>query len=229
MMTSSNGNIFPVTGNLCGEFTGLRAGAHRPVMRRFEVFFDLRLNIRLSKQPWGWWFETLSCPLWRQCNALHWRWRHTNVMVSQITSKSTVCSTKHSKIMCLFDGTFCTSVHITYLCTCRSWGPWWVSRCVVFGKSLADTMTPDEAGLWIPNFCPVYIGLETKLGRVQNLPVLFTSCANFTCHRLYFVLQACSVQVGLWRYDKFRTIGFQAPPTVDKIPIRYSNIMWHWK
>ena len=24
MMTSSNGNIFPVTGPLCGEFTGLR-------------------------------------------------------------------------------------------------------------------------------------------------------------------------------------------------------------
>ena len=38
MMTSSNGNIFRVTGHLCGEFTG-----HRPVTRRFDVFFDLRL------------------------------------------------------------------------------------------------------------------------------------------------------------------------------------------
>ena len=26
------------------------------------------LNKRLSKQSWGWWFETLSCPLWRHCN-----------------------------------------------------------------------------------------------------------------------------------------------------------------
>ena len=26
---------------------------------------DLRLNKRLSKQCWGWWFETPSCPLWR--------------------------------------------------------------------------------------------------------------------------------------------------------------------
>ena len=25
-------------------------------------------NKRLSKRSWGWWFETLSCPLWRHCN-----------------------------------------------------------------------------------------------------------------------------------------------------------------
>ena len=41
-----------------------------PVTRSFDVFFDLRLNKRLSKQSWGWWFETLSCPLWRHCNAI---------------------------------------------------------------------------------------------------------------------------------------------------------------
>ena len=69
MMTSSNGNIFRVTGHLCGEFTGPRwIPAQRPVTRNFDVFFDLRLNKRLSKQSWGWWFETLSCPLWRHCN-----------------------------------------------------------------------------------------------------------------------------------------------------------------
>ena len=37
----------------------------RPVTRSFDVFFDLRLNKRLSKHWWGWWFETLSRPLWR--------------------------------------------------------------------------------------------------------------------------------------------------------------------
>ena len=46
-----------------GEFP-----AQRPVTRSFDVFFDLRPNNRRSKQWWGWWFETLSCPLWRQCN-----------------------------------------------------------------------------------------------------------------------------------------------------------------
>ena len=68
MMTSSNGNIFRVTGHLCGEFT------QSPETRSFDVFFDLRLNKRLSKQSWGWWFETLSRPLWRHCNGSHpWR------------------------------------------------------------------------------------------------------------------------------------------------------------
>ena len=60
MMTSSNGNIFRVTGHLCGEFT------QRPVTRSFDVCFDL--NKWLSKQWWGWWSGTLSCPLWRHCN-----------------------------------------------------------------------------------------------------------------------------------------------------------------
>ena len=66
-MTSSNGNIFRVTGHLCGEFT---VPALRPVTRSFDVFFDLRPNTRLSKQWWGWWFETLSSSLWRQCNVI---------------------------------------------------------------------------------------------------------------------------------------------------------------
>ena len=40
----------------------------RPVTRSFDVFFDLPLNKRLSKQSRGWLFETLSRPLWRHCN-----------------------------------------------------------------------------------------------------------------------------------------------------------------
>ena len=59
IMTSSNGNIFRVTGPL---------SAQRPVTRSFDVFFDLRLNKRLIKQWWGWWFETPSRPLWRHYN-----------------------------------------------------------------------------------------------------------------------------------------------------------------
>ena len=55
-----------------GEFP-----SHRPVTRSFDVFFDLRLNKRLSKQWWGWWFETLSHPLWRHRNASNWPyWGH---------------------------------------------------------------------------------------------------------------------------------------------------------
>ena len=52
MMTSSNGNIFRVTGPLCGEFTDPgEFPTQRPVTLSFEVFFDLCLNKRLSKQP----------------------------------------------------------------------------------------------------------------------------------------------------------------------------------
>ena len=46
-----------------GEFP-----TQRPVTRSFDVFFDMRPNKRLSKQSLGWWFETSSCSLWRQCN-----------------------------------------------------------------------------------------------------------------------------------------------------------------
>ena len=46
-----------------GEFL-----AQRPVTRNFDIFFDLRLNKRLTRQLWGWWFKTVSRPLWRQCN-----------------------------------------------------------------------------------------------------------------------------------------------------------------
>ena len=65
MMTSSNGNIFRVTGPLCGEFP-----AKRPVTRSFDVSFDVHLNTRLCKQWWGWWFEKPSRPLWRNRNVV---------------------------------------------------------------------------------------------------------------------------------------------------------------
>ena len=69
MMTSSNGNISTLlalcAGNspVTGEFP-----SQRPVTRSFDVFFDLCLNKRLSKQSRSWWFETPSHPLWRHCN-----------------------------------------------------------------------------------------------------------------------------------------------------------------
>ena len=65
----TKGNIFRDTGPLCREFIGPgEFPAQRPVTRSFDVFFDLRPNKRLSKQPWGWWFETPAWSLWRHCN-----------------------------------------------------------------------------------------------------------------------------------------------------------------
>ena len=42
----------------------------RPMMRSFDVFFDLSLNNQLNKQSGGWWFEMPSCPLWCHCNVI---------------------------------------------------------------------------------------------------------------------------------------------------------------
>ena len=68
-----NGNIFRVSDHLCGKFAGNSPVSNefpeqRPVTRSFDVFFDPGPNQRLSKQSWGWWFETPSCPLWCHCN-----------------------------------------------------------------------------------------------------------------------------------------------------------------
>ena len=49
----------------------------RPVTRSFDVYFDLRPNKRLSKQSWGWWFETILRPFWRHRHVVQimpWRW-----------------------------------------------------------------------------------------------------------------------------------------------------------
>ena len=64
MMTSSNGNIFRVTGHLCGEFIGPRwIPRTKASDAELDVFFDLHPNKRLSKQWWGWWFEMASSHL----------------------------------------------------------------------------------------------------------------------------------------------------------------------
>ena len=48
----------------------------RPVTQSFDVYFDMHPNKRLSKQSWGWWFETPSRPLLRHCNVKKsWRIR----------------------------------------------------------------------------------------------------------------------------------------------------------
>ena len=104
-MTSSNGNIFRVTGPFCGEFTGPgEFPAQRPVTRSFDVFFYLRPNNRLSKQPWGWWFQTPSWSLWRQCNddsglsgnPIHYSDVIKGTMASQINSLTIVSSTVYA-------------------------------------------------------------------------------------------------------------------------------------
>ena len=85
MMTSSNGNIFRVTGLCAGNSpVTSKFPAQRPVTRSFDVFFDLRVNNRLSEQSGGWWFETPSCPLWRHRNELDQYYKTGDVVSGNI-------------------------------------------------------------------------------------------------------------------------------------------------
>ena len=81
-----------------GEFP-----SQRPVTRSFDVIFDLHLNERLRKQSWGWWYETLSRPLWRHCNGVCDVWYFVSmfVFVPQIRS-FLVASIKHSGLYTLY-------------------------------------------------------------------------------------------------------------------------------
>ena len=89
MITSSNGNIFMLLA-ICARDSPVpgKFPAQRSVTQSFGVFFDLRLNKRLNKQYWGWWFETLSRPLWRHRYAfvrvsraedISMSWRHNEL------------------------------------------------------------------------------------------------------------------------------------------------------
>ena len=106
-MTSSNGNIFRVTGHLCGEFPGPRWIPHTKASdAELWCLLWCAPDNRLSKQSWSWWFETLSCPLWRHRNdqadgmVVKWNDHYDNAimgaMASQITSLRIVYSTVYS-------------------------------------------------------------------------------------------------------------------------------------
>ena len=101
--------------------------AQRPVTRSFDVFFDLCLNKRLRKQSWGWWFETLSRPLWRHCNVRvksactkthtkdttpkQLRWRHMNIMTPK--SPATPLFVQHFFMRALKKT---SNLRVTWLC-----------------------------------------------------------------------------------------------------------------
>ena len=82
-----------------GEFP-----AQRPVTRSFDLFIDLRLNKLLSKQSWGWWFETPSRPLWRHHNGgnttLYTICFSYAIKVSSVFSLPLLCYIQHCVIPC---------------------------------------------------------------------------------------------------------------------------------
>ena len=69
MMTSSNGRFSELLALCAGNspVTG-ECPSQRPMTPSFDIFFDLHLNKRLSKQSWRWWFEMSSRSLRRHRN-----------------------------------------------------------------------------------------------------------------------------------------------------------------
>ena len=102
IMTSSNRNIFRVTGPFWGATCGFPS--QRPVTQGFGVSFDLHLNKRLRKQ-WGrQWFETPSRSLWRQCkeDIDIILWLHTETLIlGYITGNRAICHFSKWDVMCV--------------------------------------------------------------------------------------------------------------------------------
>ena len=80
----------------------------RPVTRRFDVFFDLCLNKRLSKQWRRWWFDTPSRSLWRHGTAQTYKTRRYELSVHEV---SQVISTRPENHLI---GVIALAVHILY-------------------------------------------------------------------------------------------------------------------
>ena len=112
-----------------GEFP-----TQRPVTRSCDVFFDLRLDKRLSKRSWGWWFETPSHPLWRQCNVV---WSYIDGLaqncskssalameLQQLCTKPSIYSLRYAHrcmMMTSWDETLSTSLTFLDESTCYLW------------------------------------------------------------------------------------------------------------
>ena len=92
---------------ITGEFL-----AQRPVTWSFGVSFDLRLNKRLSKQSWGWWFETPSRSFWRHCNGYSFVTFHSTHTHLKSIQQTTVAShqrrgvSNYLQLDCLFNSLF---------------------------------------------------------------------------------------------------------------------------
>ena len=88
MVTLWNGNIFRITGPLCGETTGHRS---IPLIKASDGELWCPLwsapEQRLSKQSRRRWFETPSRSLWRHCNTiLDMKQPHLSAMFSHLVT-----------------------------------------------------------------------------------------------------------------------------------------------
>ena len=161
----------PVT----GEFH-----TQRPMTRSFGVFFDLRLNKRLTKHSWGWWFETPSCPLWCDCNE---QWHRTQYFP------------KPQADICIFYN-FSTSKLHKY-------------SGVLPHEGQAVSNYPNQCLFIRINFSKIWIQIHIRVGNI-GWKFLSLQCVDnvLTCHSLHGAsqnLHHCSLSTSHCHYAQIQT------------------------
>ena len=148
--------------------------SQRPVPRSFDVFFDLRLNKRLSERSWGWWIDTPSCSLWR----------HRNVTKTRDRDKTGSCTL-------MWDG--CNKY------ASRAWITACILHCLV-GCNLLNSLAPEafDYSLRFVNFklismmnilsifCEIAIGWMSQnlTDHLSTLVQVMAWCRQATSHYL---------------------------------------------
>ena len=115
-MTSSNRNIFRITGLLWWESTGGFPSQRASRTQSFDVSFDLRLNKPLLKQSRRRWIETPSCSLWRYCNEDVW-YTEVHVLTGDLLFRKLVSLKQENKCNYLLN----EAVGINYSYTMYTW------------------------------------------------------------------------------------------------------------
>ena len=98
-----------------GEFP-----TQRPVTRSFDAYFDLGRNKRLSKQSWGWWFETPSCPFWRHRNGVI----RADYLLGGPILQGSLFSCAHQ-----WETTLHCNIVFHWLGAHTKWSLWWEANC----------------------------------------------------------------------------------------------------
>ena len=108
-----------------GEFP-----SQRQVTRSFDVSLICALNKRLSKQSWGWWFETPSRLLWRHCNGSNGAEKSPQIQCVNPLHTGDICH-QETKVSQLALQIYCTLSVIILAKACR---PLW-NVCSEWGCS----------------------------------------------------------------------------------------------
>ena len=184
-----------------GEFP-----AQRPVTRRFDVFFHLRLNKRLSEQSRGWWFETPSHPLWRHSNGNAMGYHRGYELHVKLTN----CNMWHIG-NCL--------LHVYY--------PWIFQSLISHRNNIQyDFITadierrlsglncmlfPSSIGVALHNTLSMRTAWQTRDGKFNALQLIEYQCFNIKLFSIIYwtssFIHVCMNHVlkGPWFYDKYIT------------------------